>query len=58
MTPREAFKAFAEVERRFGLDTSPLFVVLHALIEQGERHEEAIKEIRDTTPKPAKDRGR
>ena len=45
MTPRDAFAAFTEVERRFGLDTSPLFKVILALIEQGERHEVELKAL-------------
>ena len=55
MTPRDAFAAFTDVERRFGSDTSPLFKVLLALIEQGERHEVELKALRDTAEKTAKD---
>jgi hypothetical protein len=45
MNPRQAFEEFAHIERKFGLDDSPLFKVLHALIEQAERHEAELKAL-------------
>lgn len=42
-TPREAFAEFETLERCFGLDDSPLLVLLRALVDSSEHHEKAIE---------------
>jgi hypothetical protein len=44
MTPRQAFAVFEELERRFGLDDSPLLVLLRTLVEAMERLEREVLE--------------
>ena len=47
MTPRQAFAVFEELERRFGLDDSPLLVLLRTLVEAVERLDREVREWKD-----------